>query len=203
MTKRKYAGDQVLQGNLIYLRRPTLDDAASGPWYSWFNDPEVTRFTEHGKKHHTRQDQIEFFRAFQGDETREVFAICDSKNHGHIGTVSLQEIDLDAGTADIAVVIGDRDYWGTTAATESLDLAAQYGFNNLKLKKFTAGSYAANVPMNLTLVRLGMKIHSTVVDAYQYDDGKTCDKIEWEATQSDWKSIVPLDGVMTSRQEQG
>ena len=40
-----------LRGERIYLRPLTLEDATEGPWYTWFNDPEATRYTQHRGGH--------------------------------------------------------------------------------------------------------------------------------------------------------
>jgi RimJ/RimL family protein N-acetyltransferase len=179
-------------GDVVYLRAVTLEDAADGPWFTWFNDPEATKFTRHGGDRNTREKQVRFFRSLEGDDSRFVFAICESHEDTHVGIVSLQHIDYQERTAHLAIMLGDKAYWGKGAAKQALDLAAQFGFSYLNLIRLFAGTYAANTSMNFTLRSLGMMRTDTVrlladPEAALYVDGFT-----WAAVQSEWKPLHAL-----------
>ncbi len=62
----------------------------------------------------------------------------------HIGTVKLEPIDVDKGTAMFGLLIGDRDYWGKGIATEVTNLIVDFAFNTLGLREVTLGVLADN-----------------------------------------------------------
>jgi RimJ/RimL family protein N-acetyltransferase len=131
-------------------------------------------------------------RSLEGDDSRFVFAICESHEDTHVGIVSLQHIDYQERTAHLAIMLGDKAYWGKGAAKQALDLAAQFGFSYLNLIRLFAGTYAANTSMNFTLRSLGMMRTDTVrlladPEAALYVDGFT-----WAAVQSEWKPLHAL-----------
>jgi [ribosomal protein S5]-alanine N-acetyltransferase len=183
-----------LEGRLIYLRKPTYEDASLGPWYNWFNDPESTRFTRHGRVENTRADQIAFFRDSEGDVSRQIFAICDRESGNMIGVTSLQEIDVSKRQAEIAIMIGDRDFRHKGISIEAWGLLIQYGFDNLEIDRIWGGSHEGLRNWVNSLFRLGFRIESEVLGIYSEDDD-TALKLQYACYRNDFDERVSRLGA--------
>ena len=88
-----------LDGRRLFLR--TLGEADALPQYAgWLNDPEVNRFLE------TKSATIESVRAYiieKRDRPDALFLGIFLNDGTWIGTIKLEPIDLQAGTATIAI----------------------------------------------------------------------------------------------------
>lgn len=120
----------------------------------WFNDIEVTKYNSHGQfffsKHKLIYDKID------NDGSQLIFAILvEQDNRGidgikfgkYVGNVSLQEIDLINRTAEIAIIIGEKEYWGKGIAAEAFKCMIKHGFERLNLYKIYAGTASENEGM--------------------------------------------------------
>ena len=185
-------------GRSIYLRPPVYDDASEGPWFSWFNDPDATRFTFHGRVANTREDQIKFFEATIGDESRRVFAICDQASNEMIGVTSLQDVDLNNRSAEIAIMVGDSRFRGKGVSLEAWGLLVQYGFQNLQIDKIVAGSHEGLRRWVESLGVIGFKIESEEANVFTEDDPPA--GVIWYACyRSDFEQLVGRNGPFDAR----
>lgn len=85
------------------------------------------------------------------------FAIVTKDTNTFIGTQRIAQIDWRTGVADIGIMIGDRNYWGMGMAKDSVGRACKYCFNDLSLRRLTAGTPATNVAMRRCFARVGFK----------------------------------------------
>lgn len=139
----------------IYLRPLKLEDA-NGNYPNWFNDKEVCKYNSHGNKLYTKEMALEYIKAIQSNETTLVFAICDKLTNTHIGNISLQEISQINKSAELAIIVGERSYWGKGLAKEAGTLIMEYGFNVLNLNRIACGTSEVNLPMQKLASSLGM-----------------------------------------------
>lgn len=126
-----------LAGKYVYLRPPERRDV-EGRWYQWFNDPEVTRYLKRGTFPNTYEEQILFYENMGKNRDELILAIVDKASHQHIGVISLRPIDWIHRTADIAIVIGEKDYWSGFHAIEAMALLTDHSFCRLNLHKIRA-----------------------------------------------------------------
>ena len=131
-----------LDGERIYLR--TLEAAdATEEYCGWLNDPEVNRFLV------TKSSIVDELRSYIIKKTGQpdiLFLGIFLKDGGkHIGTITLRGIDLTAGKATIAMMIGDKNYWGKGLIGEAMRLLTGYAFKNLDLKEIELGVVSQNV----------------------------------------------------------
>ncbi|PCI00410.1 MAG: hypothetical protein COB76_03655 [Alphaproteobacteria bacterium] len=96
--------DVHIEGENIDLCIPTEEYALNSDWYSWFNDPKITRYLYQGETRNTPEKQLEFFKQEKASGQRVIFIISDKNNY--IGTISLSHINK--GQADMAMVIGQQ-----------------------------------------------------------------------------------------------
>lgn len=153
-----------LIGEKLYLRYLNMDDA-NGNYPNWLNDPVVCKYNSHGDKLYTKKMAEEYIVFVANSASHEVFAICDLKTDQHIGNISLQQISKENKSAEFAILLGEKEFWGKGYANEAATLLIQYGFENLKLHRIYCGTSILNIPMQKLALSLGMKQEEIKKDA--------------------------------------
>ena len=120
----------------------------------WFNRPEVVSKNSHGLFPYSPDTDIK--ETLQYDESRIIWSIL-VKGPKHIGNVSLQRIDLINRSAEIAIVIGEPDYYGKGVATFAVKEICEHGFKKLGLNRIWSGTAATNIGMQKVFEKLGFK----------------------------------------------
>ena len=93
--------DVFISGENIDLCIPTREFAEKSDWYSWFNDPKITRYLQQGVFPNNPSLQVEFFEKQQ----KERLLLIISNKQEYLGVVSLSSIDLIKKSAQIALVV--------------------------------------------------------------------------------------------------
>lgn len=133
----------VLQGDRIFLRRLTEDDA-SEDYVRWMNDPDINQYLESRFYTHTIESTKSFIRSVTNKNNYQ-FGIFVKETGKHIGNIKIGSINQYHRYADIGFLIGEKDYWGKGIATEAIRLATDFAFNSLKLHKLWGGLYSSNI----------------------------------------------------------
>ncbi len=129
-------------GEKIYLRALRQEDVA-GPWHEWFSDEEITKHLGGREFPNTMEKQQAFYEAAVNSCTDVVLAVVDKATDKHIGVVSLRKIDWVHRHADIAVVIGNKEFWKSgTSGLEAYTLAIKTAFQRLNLENLIGGYLA-------------------------------------------------------------
>lgn len=95
--------DIFIKGENIDLCIPTKKFALNSKWYSWFNDPKITRFLDQGAFSNTPYQQLEFFELQEKQQDRLLLVISNRKQY--LGVISLSRISLAKKEAGLAIVI--------------------------------------------------------------------------------------------------
>ena len=133
----------VLDGEQIYLRRLTEDDASEA-YVSWMNNPEINQYLESRVYTHTIESTKAFIRSVSNDSNY-LFGIFLKDCGKHIGNVKVGGINHYHRYADIGFLIGEKEYWGKGIATEAIKLATSFAFVTLRLHKLWGGLYSPNI----------------------------------------------------------
>lgn len=141
-----------LVGERIYLRPMRISDATE-EYYSWLNDPEVNRFLE--TKSATIEGLHKYITKKSGQSDVLFCGIFLNDGDRHIGTITLREIDLATGKATIAMMIGNKNYWGKGLISEAMRLLIDYSFQKLELKEINLGVLAQNIPAIRAYEKMG------------------------------------------------
>jgi [ribosomal protein S5]-alanine N-acetyltransferase len=146
---------------------PLMVEHVTDDYVAWLNDPEVTRFTEVSGK-----NTLESTRSYVQDALRSDTAImcrilCDETHH--IGNIRLSSISARHQRAIVALMLGDRTYWGKGLATSAIRLITRYGFEKLHLRKLTAGIIEANVGSRRAFEKAGYHIEASLRQHYVID----------------------------------
>ncbi len=169
--------NQFLVGNVVYLRALTEEDL-SGNYFQWFNDQEVCRFNSHGRVPNSMEKMEAYLRKARTDTSLAVFAIIFRENDAHVGNISLQSINFVDRSAEYAIVLGEKDYWGKGVAREASDLILRHGFLTLNLHRIYCGTSDDNTGMQKLASYMGMKEEGRRREAI-YKNGRYADILEY------------------------
>src|SRR3989338_1313815 len=107
-----------LVGDSIYLRTIEERDLTS-QYQQWFNDEEVCRFNSHHRFPNYRENMDDYFKNVIQSRNNLILAIADKDTDMHIGNISLQDINTTNHSAEFAIVIGEKEYWGRGVGREA------------------------------------------------------------------------------------
>jgi len=180
-----------LTGKRLYLRALAESDAG-GPYAGWFNDAETCRGNSHHVFPYTREAALEYIRHAAQTRTSLILAIVLSEGDRHIGNIALQDIHPLHRTAELSLIIGERDQWGKGLAHEAAELIVAHGFAALNLQRIGCGTFASNQAMQKLAVRLGMKEEGRRRSAF-FKCGVYEDVIEYGLLRREYESLVKTE----------
>lgn len=176
-------------GKHVYLRHPTEEDAL-GNWHEWFSDEQTTKYLVERFWPNSKEAQLEFFRSLE-DRNRLVLSIVTKANDRHIGVVSLSSIHWVHRYADVAIVIGDKNFHKGSYAVEAFALVLKVAFLRLNLR--TIKSYY--VKSNRASKTIHTLFHFFKVGEYKnllHIDGHDEDLVVSMLARKDWlKRNIP------------
>lgn len=144
-------------------------------YLNWMNDSEVTKYNSHGVYPYTLDDAFRYTQRIKDDKSLIVFKIM-AYDGIWIGNASIQDINLINRSADLAIFIGDVEYWGKGIATEVFEMLIDYGFNSLNLHRLTAGVVTENKGMIRVCEKVGM-MNEGIRREVLYKNGKYFDAV--------------------------
>ncbi len=163
-----------LIGEKIYLRALVESDI-NEEYLSWINDPEVTKYMRWRAFPSTFDDLRSFVNEKKNRENI-LLAIIDKEKDKHIGNILLGHIDWINRFADLAMVIGNKEYWGKGYMSEAFKLITDHAFNILNLHKLTAGTELKNEASVKFFKKIGWVEEAILKDHLLYN-GKFHDSV--------------------------
>lgn len=146
----------LYKGLKVGLRPLSLDDL-NGNYLCWFNDYEIMQYSSNGIFHNTLPKFQRYIESLCDDKTKLVWAIDDLQSKQHIGNLSLQSIDYINRSAELAIIIGEKSFWGKGCASEAANLALKHAFERLNMNRIHCGTALSNESMCHLAESLGMK----------------------------------------------
>lgn len=123
--------------------QPATAADVTAEWVSWLNDSTVNRYLE--LRHscpHTIESEREWVTRFLDNPLHLLWLIIhDSKP---VGTVTAR---IDGDSAELGIMIGDRDAWGKNIGTAAILCAMALCQSVQPVNRFTMGTYSDNVAM--------------------------------------------------------
>lgn len=170
------------QYTLAPLRVPDISDR----YIAWLNDPQVNQFLEVRFSPQNRKSMEAYVQLHEQAKDRYLWGIYPKTQDFYVGTATLTQINLHHGSGEIGLLIGEMEYWGKNASMEAMKLVMQFGFEALRLRRLTGGSYAANHGMNFTFKRLGFRCEGKNVKGFQVTPGVYGDGYRWAILKEEW-----------------
>lgn len=163
-----------------------MEADADGAYPGWLNDAEVCRGNSHHVFPYTREGALAYIR--QAAQTRDslILAVILRDGHRHIGNIALQDIHPLNRSAELAILIGERDVWGSGFAHEAAELIVAHGFTELNLERIECGTFSGNTAMQKLALRLGMKEEGRRRRA-AYKNGRYQDVVEFGLLRAEFE----------------
>jgi [ribosomal protein S5]-alanine N-acetyltransferase len=154
--RNKPAGQEAiaLRGERIYLRRPSLDDAAR--IFNWERDDVVWRYDPHRPYSNSMAEFLPLFeRNYVLGNGRQFWFIVEDEKHLPIGTITYFNMDYRIGHAEIGLGLGEKSSWGRGYGSEAIRTLVDYLFTLPGLRRVYAETAAANRPSRKAFARAG------------------------------------------------
>lgn len=175
-----------LVGEKVYLRTITEDDLNAN-YREWFNDEEVCRYNSHHRFPNYDENMRNYYENVIKSRGNLILAICDKVTDKHIGNIALENIDALNQSAEFAIILGNKKYWGKSVGKEASLLILKHGFEQLNLNRIYCGTSSTNTPMQRLAVALGMKEEGRRREA-MYKTGAFADIVEYSILRKDFEA---------------
>lgn len=158
----------VISGKIINLRMFEKSDV-NDTYVSWLNDIEVVKYSNQRFIHHTIDSCYKYLDSFL--DTDNIFmAVEDKATMTLCGSVTAY-IQTNHGTADIGLLIGNKDFWGKGVGFEAWTLMMGFLFNQCDIRKVTGGTLDVNIGM-VRIMQKSMMIHEATREDQELLDNK-------------------------------
>lgn len=174
-----------LEGKDIYLRMLEEEDVY-GNYKYWFNDELVCNGNSHHRFPKNEDSLKEYIIANNTSPNIIILAIIDKITDSHIGNVSLQNINYINRSAEFAMIIGEKDYWGKGIGRDAATLIIEHGFNSLNLNRIYCGTYSNNLGMQNMALALGF-VKEGILREADFKEGNYVDVINYGLLRREYK----------------
>ena len=179
----------ILYAERIRLRASEREDIPL--FLKWVNDPEVCEFLEHSSVLNRLQEEAWFERVSSGPRTELPLVIeihqPDSNDWTSIGNLSFMNIHPVNLSAEIGIMIGEKQYWDQGYGTEAMRRMCQYGFEELNLNRVFLRVYEGNERGKAAYRKVGFVYEGTMRQA-RFHRGRYWDIDFMSIIKSDWVS---------------
>jgi RimJ/RimL family protein N-acetyltransferase len=105
----------------------------------WLKDPRINKFLAATFEDLDLKKEFDWFNEMNSSLIDFIFAIEDKKNKRYIGNCGLHKVNWENRSCEFGIVIGDKEYWGKTFGTDTINgilKIASEKLNLLKIKLF-------------------------------------------------------------------
>ncbi|AXR79168.1 GNAT family N-acetyltransferase [Natrarchaeobaculum sulfurireducens] len=170
-----------LSGDRVDLRPIEEDDLEY--LRGLINDPRIWRPIGRSRPVNGRQERAFFEDAVCSDDGVHLLVVGPERP---IGTISLDEVDLASGRAEIGYWI-DPDYHGQGYGTEAAALLVSYGFDHLRLHRIEARVFGFNDASQRLLESVGFTREGVHRDS-AFIDGEYRDTYWYGLLEEEWRA---------------
>jgi ribosomal-protein-alanine N-acetyltransferase len=174
--------NKFIKGTGIYFRELQEIDL-DGNWYKWFNDPEITFFQNKGIFPNTKEKQRQYYDFQLNSHNDVVFAIIEEASEKHIGNVGLHHINWVSRSAELGIVLGEKNIWGKGYGKQSWQLITEYGFQVLNLHRIFAQIIEGNISSCKSAEAAGFKREGLIRD-FIFKNGKYLNMIYYNSLKT-------------------
>ena len=176
-----------LVGELYYLRKLEFEDIGER-YLKWMHDPQVTQFLAPTKEPHTLDSLRAYWQASQKENVH-FLAIVDKENDNYIGNVKFDIYDQETKSVELAMLVGEKEYWGKSCMVDVYNVLIDYAFNKLNLNRVTLGAEEGHIASVITFKKLGFKFYKKDENFYE-KEGKPIAFLRYELTEERYRELI-------------
>jgi RimJ/RimL family protein N-acetyltransferase len=173
----------TITGDHIILRPLNKTDIENR--VRWFNDPDIRKTLIISEQFELKKT-IRWFEKIQHDNSRVEF-IMETPQKAPVGVIGLAGIDSTHRTAEIYLVIGQKEFWGKGLMFEAESLLINWAFNYLGLEKIWAEARPENIASLITMKKIGFNVEGTL-RSEKVVDGTRIDTLRLGLLKNDFKN---------------
>jgi [ribosomal protein S5]-alanine N-acetyltransferase len=167
-----------LSGEFVSLH-PFVEANITSEYIGWLNDPTVVRYSNQRFSQHNQETCRAYLRSF-GSSNHIFLSI--QKDSKFIGTMTVY-ISVAHKTADMGIMIGDRQYWGKGFGQDAWITLMQSLFDRFHMRKVTGGALRGNTSMVNIMIKSGMQADGVRI-GQELVDGNPVDILHFAKFQS-------------------
>jgi ribosomal-protein-alanine N-acetyltransferase len=168
------------------IRLCVLDPQADLNAYErWVNDHETTEYMSIGRYPLTKTKLAEYIKRYNSSQDF-LLGIFLKEDGRHIGNVTLHYIDTHNRSAEIGILIGEKDCRGHGYGREAVVLLVAHAFNRLGLHKLTTGMVESNIASQRMFEKVGFVQEGRIQESF-YINGQYCDCLRYGLIANEWK----------------
>ena len=178
----------ILYGARLRLRAPERDDIPA--FLRWVNDPEVGQFLEHFTVFNREMEEAWFESIVKGPAIELPLVIevkiPETNSWFPIGNTAFMGFHQVNRSAEIGIMIGEKEYWDQGYGTEALRLMCDHGFNTLNMHRIFLRVFEGNERGKNAYRKVGFVYEGTMRQA-RFHQGRYSDVDIMSILQTDWK----------------
>jgi len=171
-----------IYGKNFYLKI-LRDEDVSEEYLSWLCDPQVNKFLESRFTSHTF-DSLRANLAQFDSESKFFFGLFEASQKKHIGNFNIH-FNKNHQTVYYGYLIGDKEYWGKSAALLGTYLTLKFSFDVLQARKVWGSIYLENIAAIINVKKFGFIEEGRQRNQYIID-GKLTDCILVGLSHEQW-----------------
>jgi len=175
----------VIEGRLVRLRAVEFSDAANA--HRWINDREVKRYLMARYPYSLASEEEWAANAAKPNDYGEVRFAIETKDGVHIGLCGLHRGRPEERTADLGIMIGDRDYHERGYGTDAVLTVLGFGFEQMNLHRVSLGVFEFNERARAVYRKAGFTDEGRERDAY-FQDGRYWDILRMSILEHEWRA---------------
>ena len=177
----------ILYAQKLRLRASEREDIPL--FLKWINDPEVAENLEHFTVMNRVQEEAWFDVASSGPRAELPLVIevqnPESDDWIPIGNISFMDIHQFNRSAEIGIMIGEKQFWDKGFGTEAMRRMCQYGFEELNLHRICLRVFEGNDRGKRAYQKVGFVYEGTMREA-RYHRGRYWDVDFMSIIKSGW-----------------
>ena len=142
--------------NIVLSEFQRLD--ITDEYIAWLNDFDVVKFSNQRFASHNRTTCEAYLASFVGTSNK-FLVIRHNESNKIIGTMTVYQ-NLHHGTADVGIMIGDKNFWGKGLGQEAWDAVLNWLLTSVGMRKVTAGTLQCNHGMIRLMERSQMELEA-------------------------------------------
>lgn len=165
----------LIQGELTHMEPFAEKHLYDPAYYQWLRDIKVVRYIGRDELlagiHFSEAE--DYVKQLWTNEYCTFFAVHENESGKFIGTAKVNfitERGRKLGSADMGIMLGDRNFWGKGMSTDVLRAISIHAFDTLNARKLSAGAYSLNEAVVKAFLRIGYKVDGSLREHLQVND---------------------------------